>query len=169
MEPKDLTATILFTDIIGFTRLAEQMPPREMNMILNEYFSRMTDIIFHYDGTLDKYIGDGLMAVFGAPMEKEGDAERAILTAQEMRRALAEMRNQAGEDRQINIRIGIKEIVDPLKKWVKVQGHNNKLLKKEVKEELYRLGLTEEKSKGVDIRGKSGKRGYKICIHNILQ
>ena len=47
------------------------------------------------------------MAVFGAPMEKEGDAERAILTAQEMRRALAEMRGQAGEERKINIRIGI--------------------------------------------------------------
>ncbi len=107
MEPKDLTATILFTDIIGFTRLAEQMPPREINMILNQYFSRMTDIIFKYDGTLDKFIGDGLMAVFGAPMEKEGDSERAILAAQEMRRALAEMRNQAGEERKINIRIGI--------------------------------------------------------------
>jgi len=107
MEPKDLTATILFTDIIGFTGLSEQMPPREINMILNQYFSRMTDIIFKYDGTLDKYIGDGLMAVFGAPMEKDGDAERALLAAQEMRRALDEMRNQMGEDRQINIRIGI--------------------------------------------------------------
>ena len=107
MDPKDLTGPILFTDSIGFTRLADQMPPREINMILNQYFSRMTDIIFKYDGTLDKYIGDGLMAVFGAPMEKEGDAERAILTAQEMRRALAEMRNQVGEERKINIRIGI--------------------------------------------------------------
>ena len=107
MEPKDLTATILFTDIIGFTRLSEQMPPREINMLLNEYFSRMTDIVFKYDGTLDKYIGDGLMAVFGAPMEKEDDPERALRAAQEMRRELAEMRDNSGSERRINIRIGI--------------------------------------------------------------
>ena len=63
MEPKDLTATMLFTDIIDFTQLAEQISPRETNIILNQYFSTMTDIVFSYDGTLDKYIGDGLMAV----------------------------------------------------------------------------------------------------------
>jgi adenylate cyclase len=107
MEPKDLTATMLFTDIIGFTRLSEQMPPREINMILNQFFSRMTDIIFEYDGTLDKYIGDALMAVFGAPMEKEDDAERAILAALEMRRELAVMMEKAGAEKQINVRIGI--------------------------------------------------------------
>jgi adenylate cyclase len=107
MDPKDLTATILFTDIIGFTRLSEQMPPREVNVILNQYFSRMTDIIFKYDGTLDKYIGDGLMAVFGAPMEKDDDAERAIKTAQEMRQELVVLREKMGEKIKIDIRIGI--------------------------------------------------------------
>lgn len=107
MEPKDMTATILFSDIIGFTQLSEKMPPREINMILNQYFSRMTDIIFSYDGTLDKYIGDGLMAVFGAPMEKEGDAERAIKAALEMKKELKAMRERLGHDRTFNIRIGI--------------------------------------------------------------
>lgn len=107
MEPKDLTATVLFTDIIGFTRLSEQMPPREINMILNRFFSRMTDIIFEHDGTLDKYIGDALMAVFGAPMEKEGDAERAILAALKMREELAVMMAKTVVDKQINVRIGI--------------------------------------------------------------
>lgn len=107
MEPKDLTATILFTDIIGFTRLSEQMPPREINLILNQFFSRMTDIIFKYDGTLDKYIGDCLMAVFGAPMEKKGDAERAILAAQEMRKELALLMERIGEEQKFDIRIGI--------------------------------------------------------------
>jgi len=107
MEPKDLTATILFSDIIGFTRLSEKMPPREINMILNQYFSKMTDIIFSHDGTLDKYMGDGLMAVFGAPMEKEGDAERAISAALEMREELAAMKRMLGPDRIFNIRIGI--------------------------------------------------------------
>lgn len=108
MEPKEITATILFTDIIAFTQLAEQIPPQETNMILNQYFSMMTDIVFSYDGTLDKYIGDGLMAVFGAPMEKEDDAERAILAAKEMKEKLAVMMAQKeGRRKRFDIRIGI--------------------------------------------------------------
>ena len=107
MEPKDATATVLFADINGFTALAERMPPREVNLILNDFFSRMTDILFHYDGTLDKYIGDGLMAVFGAPMEKEDDAERAIRAAQEMTQALGAMMAGMPDERKFSIRIGI--------------------------------------------------------------
>jgi len=107
MDPKEVTASILFTDIIGFTRLAEQMPAREINMILNHYFSRMTDIVFRYDGTLDKYIGDGLMAVFGAPMAKADDARRAIQAALDMRNELVGLRKELGGKASINIRIGI--------------------------------------------------------------
>jgi adenylate cyclase len=108
MEPKDLTATVLFTDIIDFTQLAEQSSPRETNIILNQYFSAMTEIIFRFDGTLDKYIGDGLMAVFGAPMERENDAKRAILAAKEMKRQLAVMMAaKEGSRMKFNIRIGI--------------------------------------------------------------
>ncbi len=108
MEPKDLTATILFSDIVGFTTMSESMPPREINIVLNQYFTNMTDIIFKHDGMLDKYIGDGLMAVFGAPMEKDNDAERAIQASLEMRAKLTQMRQEAGADAaQLNIRIGI--------------------------------------------------------------
>ena len=107
MEPKDVTATILFTDINGFTSLAERMPPRQVNLILNDFFRRMTDILFKYDGTLDKYIGDGLMAVFGAPMEKEDDAERGIRAAKEMIQALAVMMAGTPDERKFTIRIGI--------------------------------------------------------------
>lgn len=107
MEPKDQTVTILFTDIVGFTRLSEQMPPREINMLLNQFFSQMTDIIFKYDGMLDKYIGDCLMAVFGAPLEKKGDSERAIMAALEMRKKLAEMMKVTDTEKKFNIRIGI--------------------------------------------------------------
>jgi adenylate cyclase len=107
MEPKDLTATVLFADINGFTHLAEQLPPREVNLVLNAFFSRMTDIIFKYDGTLDKFIGDALMAVFGAPMEKEDDPERAVLAAQEMMKSLKTMMKRTDSDKRFTIRIGI--------------------------------------------------------------
>lgn len=107
MEPKDITATILFADIIGFTRLSEKMPPREINMILNRFFSRMTDIIFEFDGTLDKYIGDALMAVFGAPMEKKGDEERAIRAALKMKHELTMMMENTAAENRFDVRIGI--------------------------------------------------------------
>ncbi|MCD6297094.1 MAG: FHA domain-containing protein [Deltaproteobacteria bacterium] len=107
MEPKELTATILFTDIVGFTHLSETMPPRETNILLNRYFSKMTDVIFKYDGTLDKYLGDGMMAVFGAPMEKEDDAERAVHAGLEIIRQLADMMKETSKDRKFDIRIGI--------------------------------------------------------------
>jgi adenylate cyclase len=76
-------------------------------MILNQYFSRMTDIVFKYDGTLDKYMGDGLMAVFGAPMARKDDPIRAIQAAREMRKELAAMMGNEVEDRKFSIRIGI--------------------------------------------------------------
>jgi adenylate cyclase len=107
MEPKDLTATVFFTDIVGFTPLSEKMPPREINLLLNQFFSRMTDIIFKYDGTLDKYIGDCIMAVFGAPIEKKDDAERAIQAALEMKRELKAIMKETGPERKFDIRIGI--------------------------------------------------------------
>lgn len=73
--------TTLFCDIRGFTPIAEKMPPQEMVGLLNEHFSAMTELVFNYKGTLDKYIGDELMAVFGAPIAAEDDALRAARTA----------------------------------------------------------------------------------------
>ncbi len=107
MEARDKEATILFTDIIGFTGLTENMKPREINTLLNQFFSRMTDIVFEYDGTLDKYIGDSLMAIFGAPLEKKDDAERAVSAALKMRQELLAMTEKAGEHIKFSIRVGI--------------------------------------------------------------
>jgi adenylate cyclase len=107
MEAKDKNATILFTDIIGFTRLSEKMSPREVNQLLNQYFARMTDIIFEHEGTLDKYLGDGVMAVFGAPMEKRDDAERAIHAALRMRHEVEQLKQEEILNSEFNIRIGI--------------------------------------------------------------
>ena len=73
--------TVLFSDIRGFTAMSEKMKPKEVVSTLNSYFSEMIDIIFKYDGTLDKIVGDELMVVFGAPISREDDAARAVITA----------------------------------------------------------------------------------------
>ncbi len=87
-------ATILFADIRGFTRMSEYMEPQAVVELLNEFFSEMTDIIFASGGTLDKYLGDGIMAVYGAPLPKPDDALRAARTAIEMQRALAHLNHE---------------------------------------------------------------------------
>jgi len=107
MAPTEKYVTLLFTDIINFTPLAERLPPTEVSNLLNLYFQKMTDIIFEYNGTLDKYIGDAIMAVFGAPIEREDDAERAIRAAVEMRKTLLELMKNIETDRRFTIRLGI--------------------------------------------------------------
>jgi len=84
-------ATILFADIRSFTRMSEKMEPQEIVELLNEFFTLMTDTIFENGGTLDKYLGDGIMALFGAPLAKPDDAVRAVKTAVEMQQALARL------------------------------------------------------------------------------
>lgn len=83
--------TILFTDIRGFTSMSENMKPEEVVTTLNEYFSEMIDIVFKYNGTLDKIIGDELMVVFGAPLAAEDDTERALRTAIDMQNKIKEL------------------------------------------------------------------------------
>ncbi len=78
--------TVLFADIRGFTRLSEHAEPEKVLQLLNLYFSEMTEIIFSNGGTLDKYIGDGLMALFGAPTTSPEDARNALQTAVEMQK-----------------------------------------------------------------------------------
>jgi adenylate cyclase len=107
MEARELTATVLFSDIVDFTALSEKMKPQEINIFLNRYFSKMTDIVFENDGTLDKYIGDGLLAVFGAPFGKKDDAARAVRTALKMREEVSKMNSSPDKTFDINIRIGI--------------------------------------------------------------
>lgn len=83
--------TVLFADVRGFTRLAEHAPPEQVVQLLNQYFSAMSDIIFANGGTLDKYIGDGLMALFGAPTSTPDDAANAVTVAVEMQRRIEKL------------------------------------------------------------------------------
>jgi adenylate cyclase len=107
LSPKEKEVTILFVDIVNFTPLSERLSPKEVSQLLNEFFREMNDIIFAYRGTLDKYMGDSIMAIFGAPIEREDDADRAIYAALDMRKALFRMNKTMAPDRIFDIRIGI--------------------------------------------------------------
>ena len=104
-EVKDVS--VLFADIVGFTSMSEKMSPAAVSLILNDYLSRMTDVIFKYEGTLDKYIGDAIMAVFGAPLDMPDHAARCIRAALEMRDRLKEFNEERKEGPKIRVRIGI--------------------------------------------------------------
>lgn len=95
-EKRDLT--VFFSDIRSFTSISEKLSPEELVELLNEYLGEMTDIIFEHDGMLDKYIGDAVMAVWGAPLDQPDHAKRACLATIEMVRRLAEL-NRRWEER----------------------------------------------------------------------
>jgi len=106
-EKKDLT--VLFSDIRGFTTISEHMPPETLVKFLNEYLTKMTDIVFKYDGLLDKYIGDAIMAIWGAPLDQPDHAHRACYTALEMVDALGVLQKKWTAEGMplLNIGIGI--------------------------------------------------------------
>lgn len=85
--------TICFSDLKGFTEATESMEPEDTINLLNEYFTEMTNIIFRYGGTLDKFIGDGILVFFGDPIMYNNHAERAIRMAIDMREKVRELRN----------------------------------------------------------------------------
>jgi adenylate cyclase len=99
--------TALFCDISGFTALCAQMEPREVVDLLNQYFPVMAQIVFKHEGTLEKYIGDALMAVWGAPFRHEEDASRALMAAVAMQQAISKQNKHWPAARQIHIHIGL--------------------------------------------------------------
>jgi len=99
--------TVMFADIRGFTRMSEKMPPEQVVEILNEYFTRVTDVIFDHSGMLDKYIGDAVMAVFGAPISKGNDALNAVRAAVEIQRLVHEMNRDAKARGWPELKVGI--------------------------------------------------------------
>ena len=99
--------TVLFADIRGFTAFSERENPEKVVGLLNKYFSAMTEIIFANGGTLDKYIGDGLMALFGAPTATEEDALNAVKAAVTMQKKLASVNPELRAEGLPEISMGI--------------------------------------------------------------
>jgi adenylate cyclase len=107
--------TVIYADIRGFTSLSAQLTPDEVMSLLNRYYFRMSEIIFQFEGTLDKFIGDCIMALFGAPISHRDDPLRAVKTAIQMQSELKKLRQQwqqAGEKTfEIGIGINTGEVV----------------------------------------------------------
>lgn len=102
-QERDLT--VLFADIVGFTSLAEGLHPAEVARLLNAYLGSMSDVIFLHEGTLDKFIGDAILAVFGAPLDQPDHAVRAVRTAQQMRKVLRRLNEERARPLEIRITI----------------------------------------------------------------
>ncbi len=104
-ERRDLT--ILFSDIRGFTTFSEKMDPKKLTKFLNEYLGVMTDLVFSNQGTLDKYIGDAVMAFWGAPIEQKPHAANACKAAVLMLQALDQHRPRFKAEYDVDVNIGI--------------------------------------------------------------
>lgn len=101
------TITVLFADIRGFTSLSEKANPEKVVGLLNKYFTAMSEIIFAHGGTLDKYIGDGLMALFGAPTASPEDAMNALKTAVAMQQRIVTLNSELEAEGYNRIQTGI--------------------------------------------------------------
>lgn len=104
--PTERTVAVLFADMRGFTTLTEQIDARVLvERILNRYFTSMTDALYAYDGTIDKFLGDGLIGVFGSPIAHPDDPQRVVLAAVAMQQAFARLTKRWQEE--LNLQIGM--------------------------------------------------------------
>ncbi|MDP3716544.1 MAG: adenylate/guanylate cyclase domain-containing protein [Acidobacteriota bacterium] len=99
--------TVLFSDVRGFTAMSEKGSPEEVVAQLNEYFSRMVEVVFDHRGTVDKFVGDMVMALYGAPLDDDDHAEHAVQTALAMAVALGELNTRWQAEGRTTLDIGI--------------------------------------------------------------
>ena len=99
--------TVLFCDVRGFTPMSERLAPEEVVLLLNDFYTLMIETTFKYDGTLDKFLGDAVMAVFGAPMAHPDHSARAIRTALAMQEGITGLNERRGRDGKEAISVGI--------------------------------------------------------------
>ncbi|MBW2523539.1 MAG: GAF domain-containing protein [Deltaproteobacteria bacterium] len=104
---RETQATALFCDISGYTAMSSTMTPMEVIQLLNAYFPPMAQIVFRHEGTLEKYIGDALLAVWGAPFSHDDDAERAVRAAADMQVAMRELTSSGRLPPGLAIHIGV--------------------------------------------------------------
>ncbi|MGC1365523.1 MAG: adenylate/guanylate cyclase domain-containing protein [Candidatus Acidiferrum sp.] len=107
VDPKKTDITVMFSDIRGFTTISEELDAQELAVFLNQYLSDMTRIVFKTNGTLDKYIGDAVMAFWGAPFEEPGHATKACNAALEMMRRVRELQKVWKAEGKPSLDIGI--------------------------------------------------------------
>jgi class 3 adenylate cyclase/pSer/pThr/pTyr-binding forkhead associated (FHA) protein len=108
LEIIEREVTVLFADITGFTELSSYKKPREIIELLNEYFNVVVeDIVFKHEGTLEKYIGDALLAVWGVPYQQPDDPYRALISAIEMQQAVQKLNKNWQKKRNLEIKIHI--------------------------------------------------------------
>jgi serine/threonine protein kinase/tetratricopeptide (TPR) repeat protein len=103
------TVTVVFCDVVGSTTLGEKLDPESLRMVMSRYFDEMKSVLESHGGTVEKFIGDAVMAVFGVPTLHEDDALRAVRAADEMRGALAALNKQLERDHDVTLaaRIGV--------------------------------------------------------------
>jgi adenylate cyclase len=106
MEAESREMTVLFTDVVDFTSISETLEPKVLAHLMNEYLSAMTAIIYHYGGTIDKYIGDAIMAFWGAPLADPDHARHAVQSALAMQERMVALRTEFAAQGLPEIRIG---------------------------------------------------------------
>jgi class 3 adenylate cyclase len=99
--------TLLMSDLRGFTQLTEDLPPEDVLRLLNSYLGAMADVIMSHHGMVDEFVGDAILAIFGAPLAGADDARRAVLCAVEMQAAIAELNRQNDAERLPALEMGV--------------------------------------------------------------
>ena len=107
LAPAERVVTVMFSDIVSFTKISEGLDPATVGHFIREYLTAMTEIIFAHGGTIDKYIGDAVMALFGAPVPSDDSATCAIRAALDMRDRVREFKSPGERVEQLRVRFGI--------------------------------------------------------------